>query len=83
VGYNGHTWAKVAGYPAAVGQPVSDGPGGLWVPETGPAAYGLLHYSHGKLTAVAGPEYDKTHAVVDSISRIPGTAEDLPAGSSR
>jgi hypothetical protein len=29
---------RVASYPAAVGQPVSDGLGGLWVPETGPAA---------------------------------------------
>jgi hypothetical protein len=77
---NGHTWAKVASYPSAVGQPVSDGQGGLWVPEAGPAAYGMLHYSHGKLTAVAGPQYDKSHAVIDSISPIPGTAEELAGG---
>lgn len=78
--YNGHKWAKVASYPTAVGQPVSDGKGGLWVPKTGPGASGLLHYSHGKLTAVAGPEYDHSHAIVDSISRIPGTAEELAGG---
>jgi YVTN family beta-propeller protein len=79
--YNGHTWAKVASYPAAaVGQPVSDGKGGLWAPETGPGGSGLLHYSHGTLTAVAGPEYDHSHAIVDSISRIPGTPEELAGG---
>jgi hypothetical protein len=78
--YNGHTWAKVASYPTAVGQPVSDGQGGLWVPETGPGASGMLHYSDGKLTAAAGPEYDNSHAVVDSISRIPGTTEELAGG---
>jgi hypothetical protein len=78
---NGHTWAKVASYPAtAVGQPVSDGQGGLWVPEAGPGAHGMLHYSDGTLTAVAGPEYDHTHAVIDSISQIPGTAEELAGG---
>jgi hypothetical protein len=78
--YNGHTWAKAASYPTAIGQPVSDGQGGLWAPETETAAYGLLHYSHGKLTAVAGPEYDKTHAIIDSISRIPGTSGELAGG---
>lgn len=78
--YNGRKWAKVASYPTAVGQPVSDGQGGLWVPKTGPGASGLLRYSHGKLTAVAGPEYDHSHAIVDSISRIPGTAEELAGG---
>lgn len=78
--YNGHTWAKVASYPAAVGQPVSDGKGGLWIPKTGPGASGLLHYSDGRLTAVTTPEYDGSHAVVGSISRIPGTAEELAGG---
>jgi hypothetical protein len=78
--YNGHAWAKVAGYPTAVGQPVSDGQGGLWVPETAPEAYHLLHYSDGKLTAVATPEYDNSRAFVDSVSRIPGTAEELAGG---
>ncbi len=78
--YNGHTWAKVASYPTAAGQPVSDGEGGLWVPQAGPAAYGLLHYSHGTLTAVGGPVYDKSHAIVDSVSRVPGTAEELAGG---
>jgi hypothetical protein len=78
--YNGHTWAKVAGYPTAVGQPVSDGRGGLWAPQAGPGAYGMLHYYDGTLTAVAGPEYDSTHAFIDSISRIPGTTEELAGG---
>jgi hypothetical protein len=78
--YNGHTWAKVAGYPTAVGPPVSDGQGGLWVPETAPQASHLLHYSDGTLTAVATPEYDNSHAFVDSISRIPGTAAELAGG---
>jgi hypothetical protein len=79
--YNGHTWAKVASYPAAAaGQPVSDGQGGLWAPQAGPGAHGMLHYSDGTLTAVAGPEYDNSHAIVDSISQIPGTAEELAGG---
>jgi hypothetical protein len=78
--YNGHTWAKIASYPTAVGQPVADGQGGLWVPETASEAAHLLHYSDGTLTAVATPEYDNSHAFIDSISRIPGTAEELAGG---
>ncbi len=76
--YNGHEWAKVASYPATLGQPVSDGHGGLWVAGNQPGAFDILvHYSGGKLSAVTTPEYDHSHADVDSISRIPGTTEEL------
>ncbi len=79
--YDGHNWAKVASYPATLGQPVSDGHGGLWVPGNQPGAFDkLVHYSDGKLTAVTTPEYDHSHADVDSISRIPGTTEELASG---
>jgi hypothetical protein len=78
--YNGHTWAKVASYPTALGQPVSDGHGGLWAATTGPGSRDFLHYADGKLTAEATPEYDGSHAAIDSISRIPGTAEELAGG---
>jgi hypothetical protein len=79
--YDGHAWAKVASYPAPLGQPVSDGTGGLWAPETAAGASGVvLHYSGGELTAVATPRYDGSRAAVGSIAQVPGTAEELAGG---
>jgi hypothetical protein len=64
-------------------QLASDGKGGLWIPAQNPgvaSAEGssarLIHYSGGKLTAVALPG----NAASGSVSRIPGTAEALAAG---
>lgn len=77
--YNGHKWTKVASYPTgSVTAPVSDGEGGLWF-SAGPE---LLHYSHGKLTAVAAPKFDGKRVEVASIAPIPGTSEELAGGAS-
>lgn len=60
--YNGNAWSKVAGSSfAATGQVVSDGKGGLWIAAevlgTDSHSY-LLHYSGGRLAAVAAPKFD-------------------------
>jgi hypothetical protein len=79
--YNGHKWAKVASSPTAIGQPTSDGAGGLWAAGNQPGAFDrLVHYSDGKITMITTPVYDHSHANIDSISRIPGTTEELAGG---
>ena len=79
--YDGHAWAKVASSPAPLGQPVSDGHGGLWATDTTAGASGVVvHYFGGSLTAVAMPTHDGSRAAVDSISPVPGTTEELAGG---
>jgi hypothetical protein len=89
--YNGHTWSKVAGGNFGFGglgfadgtQPVSaDGTGGLWLPMPGLGSQRsyLLHYAAGKLTAARLP-IGALSIAVGSISRIPGTTQQLAAGA--
>jgi hypothetical protein len=80
--YNGHKWSKVVSYRdgSADGEPASDGKGGLWVAAGESGASVLLHYSGGKLTTVATPEFDGSRVTVFSISRIPGTTGELAGG---
>jgi hypothetical protein len=79
--YNGQQWAKVASSPTAIGPPTSDGSGGLWAPGNQPGEFDrLVHYSDGKITTVTTPVYDHSHADVDSISRIPGSTNELAGG---
>jgi hypothetical protein len=82
--YNGHAWSKAAAgeFTSFSGQGLTpDGKGGLWIPAGGldgnPA---LLHYSAGKLTRVFLPAAANEYTLVYSISRIPGTAEELAGG---
>jgi hypothetical protein len=85
--YNGRTWSRVGestGFVSIPGEQLaSDGKGGLWIPAQNPGAASeegsnarLIHYSGGRLTAVALPG----GAASGSVSRIPGTAEALAAG---
>jgi len=80
--YNGHSWSRVAEsgtFETAVGKELtSDGKGGVWIAAYSLPGYypGLWRYSAGKLTSVALPG----GATTVSISRIPGTAEQLSAG---
>ena len=87
--YNGSTWAKVAtgnfGYGTASdgnAQQVSpDGSGGLWLPMPGvdgQKSY-MVHYAAGKLTSATLPGTPRDIAVV-SISRVPGTPDQLAGG---
>jgi hypothetical protein len=80
--YNGHKWSKVGSYQdgPADGAPASDGRGGLWLAAGESGASVLLHYSGGKLTTVATPEFDGSRVTVFSISRIPGTTGELAGG---
>ncbi len=78
--YNGCTWARVASYPVALGQPVSDGRGGLWAATAGPGSPALVRYADGRLTSQATPEYDGVRSFVSQISRVPGTTEELAGG---
>lgn len=85
--YNGRTWSKSAAaagvYNAAGQQFASDGTGGLWAVAETPGAsvenpassLRLLHYHAGRLTAVTVPA-----TAITSVSRIPGTAEELVGG---
>lgn len=87
--YNGSKWAKVAtgnfGYGttgSGGSQQVSpDGAGGLWLPmpAAGSQKSYLVHYAAGKLTPATLPGSPRGIAV-SSISRVPGTAEQLAGG---
>jgi hypothetical protein len=84
--WNGHQWSKVAGGLFGFGvQPVqpivSDGHGGLWIPmpgSDGQQSY-LLHYAGGHLTVASLPG-GTGRTSVDTVSRVPGTAEELAGG---
>ncbi len=89
--YNGHKWTKVAsgnfgfGSSAFAGvtqQVAADGTGGLWLPMPGLGGQRsfILHYAAGKLTAARLP-VNPLGIAVDSISRIPGTAQQLAGGA--
>jgi hypothetical protein len=84
--YNGHTWSKVAegdfGYGTLPSQQVSsDGRGGLWLPMPGVlgAPSYLVHYTSGKLTKAVLPA-GAQFMTVESVARIPGTAQVLAGG---
>ena len=80
--YNGRTWSRVAegnfGYGPPAQQASPDGHGGLWLPmpDIGTEPWYFVHYSAGKLTAVALP----ARALVVSVSPIRGTQSALAAG---
>lgn len=85
--FNGRTWSRVAassGFISIPGRPLaSDGKGGLWIAAQNPGVASeegsdarLIHYSAGKLTAVALPG----GAASGTVSRIPGTAAALAGG---
>jgi hypothetical protein len=80
--YNGHSWSRVAEsgtFETAAGKALtSDGHVGVWIAAYSLPGYypGLWHYSAGKLTSQALPG----GATTVSVSRIPGTAEELSAG---
>jgi len=86
--YDGSKWTKVAtgsfgyGTPSNGSQEVSsDGAGGLWLPMPGYCcgkSY-LVHYATGKLTPATLPGSPWGTQVV-SVSRVPGTAEQLAGG---
>ena len=85
--YNGRTWSKSAAatgvYNASGQQFAPDGTGGLWMVAETPGAsvenpassLRLLRYSAGRLTNVTVPA-----TAITSVSRIPGTAEELVGG---
>ncbi len=82
--YNGRTWSKAAqgnfGYGAGQ-QIAADGRGGLWLPmpgASGAPSY-LVHYAAGKLIAARLP-VAAPYISIDSIARIPGTAQQLAGG---
>lgn len=83
--FNGSKWSKVAsgefGYGPFYEQVSSDGGGGLWLPMNGPAggtSY-LVHFAAGKLTKAATPG-NPQNLTIESVSRIPGTAQQLAGG---
>ena len=82
--YDGRTWRKVAqgefGYGAGQ-QIAADGRGGLWLPMPGPLGgpSHLVHYAAGTLTAASLP-VGARYIYVNSIARIPGTAQQLAGG---
>jgi hypothetical protein len=84
--WNGHRWSKVAGGLFGFGvQPVqpiaSDGHGGLWIPmpgSDGQRSY-LLHYAGGHLTVASLPG-GTGRTSVDTVSRVPGTSQELAGG---
>jgi hypothetical protein len=87
--YNGRTWTKLAtgsfGYGTTSGggsqQVSSDGASGLWLPMPGVGGQKsfIVHYSAGKLTPATLPGSTLGIAVA-SISRVPGTREQLAGG---
>jgi hypothetical protein len=83
--FNGHKWSKLAtefsGYGPASQQLSSDGSGGLWIPMHGGsgAPWFLLHYAGGKLTKAVLPVGAAKINVI-SVSRIPGTTQQLAGG---
>jgi hypothetical protein len=83
--FNGHKWSKVAtgdfGYGPFHNQFDSDGMGGLWIPMNGSAGGTpfLVHYAGGKLTEAVLPLNPNNIDVV-SVSRIPGTTQQLAGG---
>jgi len=86
--YNGSKWAKVAtgdfgyGTTASGSQQVSsDGASGLWLPmpgTDGQKSY-IVHYAAGKLTPATLPGSSRGIGVV-SVSRMPGTTDELAGG---
>ena len=84
--YNGHSWSKVAQGSFGLGtsplqQVSSDGHGGLWIPMPGFAGRPsfMVHYSAGRLSQAALPG-GASKINVESVSRIPGTADVLGGG---
>jgi hypothetical protein len=84
--FNGTKWSKVAtgqfGYGPFYNQVSSDGGGGLWIPMNGPAggtAF-LVHYAGGKLTKAVEP-VNPVNLAIASVSRIPGTTQQLAGGA--
>jgi hypothetical protein len=88
--YDGHRWTRVAagnygyGTDGSFGgaqQVSADGVGGLWLPMPGfdgQKSY-IVHYAAGRLTPAALPGNPLGMAVV-SISRVPGTRDQLAGG---
>jgi hypothetical protein len=87
--YNGSRWSKVAtggfGYGTASNgnaqQVSSDGGSGLWLPMPGvdgEKSY-MVHYAAGRLTPATLPGTSRGIAV-GSISRVPGTPDQLAGG---
>jgi hypothetical protein len=88
--YDGHRWTRVAtgnygyGTDGSFGgaqQVTSDGSGGLWLPMPGfdgQKSY-IVHYAAGRLTPATLPGNPLGMAVV-SISRVPGTRDQLAGG---
>jgi hypothetical protein len=80
--YDGSSWTRVAefghGYSTQI---ASDGHGGLWLPLNGAVGGGtiMLHYSGGRLTAVALPD-PSGHIFIDTVSLIPGSTSVLGGG---
>jgi hypothetical protein len=83
--FNGHKWTKVAtgefGYGPDHDQVSSDGGAGLWIPMDGPVGGTsfLLHYAGGKLTKANVP-INPALLTIQSVSRIPGTTQQLAGG---
>jgi hypothetical protein len=81
--YNGRGWSKVGEVSDSVNPEwdvVSyDGNGGLWIPAGEQGRSALLHYSDGKFTKAALPGNGQPARAV-SVSRIPGTADQLAGG---
>lgn len=86
--YNGHTWSKVAQYSlgAPAPQASTDGHGGLWIPVGGASTpLVMLHYVNGsyRLANVSLPvSATKPGSTINSITRIPGTTQEIAGGSS-
>ena len=87
--YNGSKWAKVAAGSFGYGttnaggsqQVSSDGGSGLWLPMPGvdgQKSY-MVHYAAGKLTPATLPGSTRGTEVV-SVSRVPGTRDQLAGG---
>jgi len=85
--FNGHKWSKLAtglfGEGPTSQQFSSDGHGGLWIPmQSGSIATSfLVHYAGGKLTKAVLPVSAPRINVI-SVSRIPGTTQQLAGGFS-
>jgi hypothetical protein len=83
--FNGIKWTKVAtglfGFGPTNDQFSSDGSGGLWIAMHGGsgATSFLVHYAGGKLTKAVLPVSAPT-INVNSVSRIPGTTQQLAGG---
>jgi hypothetical protein len=84
--YDGRTWSRAAmstafaGY-GILGQLAPDGRGGLWIPmpdTTGGPGH-LVHYAAGHLTAAVLPVRPAL-IDVESVTRVPGTAQVLAGG---